>query len=102
MFDNQGKLTKKEDQNAVISPFYFAASLLDQTNQATTGFYQLLLSLEQELPAFERELYYQNGQWHKEAQLNKKQKELYEAYQMIQYDIVSGEKYSLKNHFFEK
>ncbi|EQB4793112.1 LTA synthase family protein [Enterococcus hirae] len=100
MFDSQGELEKNEAP--VTSPFYFAADLMNQTNQQTTGFYQLLLALQNELPAFERELYYQEGQWHREAQLNKKQAELYQAYEMIQYDIVSGEKYSLQTNFFEK
>lgn len=100
MFDSQGELEKTE--TPVTSPFYFAADLMNQTNQQTTGFYQLLLALQNELPAFERELYYQEGQWQREAQLNKKQAELYQAYEMIQYDIVSGEKYSLQTNFFEK
>lgn len=100
MFDSQGELEKNEAP--VTSPFYFAADLMNQTNQQTTGFYQLLLALQNELPAFERELYYQEGQWHREAQLNKKQAELYQAYEMIQYDIISGEKYSLQTNFFEK
>lgn len=100
MFDSQGELEKTEAP--VTSPFYFAADLMNQTNQQTTGFYQLLLALQNELPAFERELYYQEGQWQQEAQLNKKQAELYQAYEMIQYDIVSGEKYSLQTNFFEK
>ncbi|VTS78354.1 arylsulfatase [Enterococcus hirae] len=100
MFDSQGELEKTEAP--VTSPFYFAADLMNQTNQQTTGFYQLLLALQNELPAFERELYYQEGQWQREAQLNKKQAELYQAYEMTQYDIVSGEKYSLQTNFFEK
>lgn len=100
MFDSQGELEKTEAP--VTSPFYFAADLMNQTNQQTTGFYQLLLALQNELPAFERELYYQEGQWQREVQLNKKQAELYQAYEMIQYDIVSGEKYSLQTNFFEK
>ena len=100
MFDSQGELEKTEAP--VTSPFYFAADLMNQTNQQTTGFYQLLLALQNELPAFERELYYQEGQWHREAQLNKKQAELYQAYEMNHYDIVSGEKYSLQTNFFEK
>lgn len=73
MFDSKGKLEKQTTQDAITSPFYFAANLMEQTNQTTNGFYQLLLSLEQELPAFERELYYQNGQWYKEAQFNRSQ-----------------------------
>ncbi|MEY8445478.1 LTA synthase family protein [Enterococcus ratti] len=101
MFDSQGKLAKKNVQETVTSPFYFTANLMEQAGQKTTGFYQLLLALEKEVPAFEKELYYQDGQWRKEAQLNKKQEEVYRAYEMIQYDIISGEKYSLKKSFFE-
>lgn len=102
MFDNQGKLTENSTHDAITSPFYFAANLLEQTKQPTTGFYQLLLEMEQTLPAFERELYYQGGQWRQEAQLNKEQETLYDAYKMIQYDIVSGKQYSLKEGFFKK
>lgn len=101
MFDSEGKLANQATHDAISSPFYFAANLLEQTNQVTTGFYQLLLEMEQVLPAFERGLYYQNGQWRKEAQLNEQQKKLYEDYQMIQYDIVSGKQYSLQASFFE-
>ena len=96
-----GKLQKKTTQDAITSPFYFVANLMEQTNQTTNGFYQLLLSLEQELPAFERELYYQNGQWYKEAQFNRSQQEIYDEYQLIQYDIVAGKQYSLADGFFE-
>jgi hypothetical protein len=46
-------------------------------------------------------MYYQSGQWFKEARLNKKQEKLYQDYQMIQYDITSGNQYSLKEAFFE-
>ncbi|WP_165005321.1 MULTISPECIES: LTA synthase family protein [unclassified Enterococcus] len=102
MFDSAGKLEKSGTQDAVTSPFYFAADLLEQTNQKTSGFYQLLLALEQELPAFERNLYYQSDQWRKEAQLNAAQQEIYEEYKLLQYDIVSGKQYSLANHFFEQ
>ena len=102
MFDTAGKLEKRETNDAVTSPFYFAASLLEQTNLKTTGFYQLLLEMESAIPAFERELYFQNGQWGKEAQLNRAQEEVYEAYRLIQYDLVSGEQYSLDTGFYEK
>lgn len=101
MFDSKGKLEKQTTQDAITSPFYFAANLMEQTNQTTNGFYQLLLSLEQELPAFERELYYQNGQWYKEAQFNRSQQEIYDEYKLIQYDIVAGKQYSLADGFFE-
>lgn len=102
MFDTAGELEKRETNDAVTSPFYFAANLLEQTNQKTTGFYQLLLEMESAIPAFERELYFQNGQWGKEAQLNQAQEKVYEAYRLIQYDLVSGEQYSLDAGFYEK
>lgn len=102
MFDTAGELEKGETNDAVTSPFYFAANLLEQTNQKTTGFYQLLLEMESAIPAFERELYFQNAQWGKEAQLNQAQEEVYEAYRLIQYDLVSGEQYSLDAGFYEK
>ncbi|RAU66141.1 LTA synthase family protein [Enterococcus faecium] len=101
MFDSKGELEKQTTHDAITSPFYFAANLMEQTNQTTNGFYQLLLSLEQELPEFERELYYQNGQWYKEAQFNRSQQEIYDEYQLIQYDIVAGKQYSLADGFFE-
>lgn len=102
MYDSEGKLENKDTQDAVTSPFYFAANLLEQTNLKTTGFYQLLLNMADILPAFERGLYYQQGQWRSEAQLNKAQEEVYEDYQLIQYDIVSGKQYSLNDGFYEK
>ena len=100
-FHTKSKLKNHTTHDAITSPFYFAANLMEQTNQTTNGFYQLLLSLEQELPAFERELYYQNGQWYKEAQFNRSQQEIYDEYQLIQYDIVAGKQYSLADGFFE-
>ena len=50
------------------------------------------------LPAFEKETYYYNQTWQKEIELSKEEKEIFEAYELIQYDMVSGEKYS-KNFF---
>lgn len=102
MYDSTGKLTNTSTHDAVTSPFYYAPSLLSQAGEQTTGFYQLLLKLEEGLPAFEKELYYQGGQWFEEAQLTNPQKETYEEYQMIQYDILAGKQYSLKTSFFEE
>ncbi|MBP1047593.1 LTA synthase family protein [Enterococcus sp. BWM-S5] len=100
MYDTAGKLTGKEEQDVTTSPFYFAPSLLDQSGLQTSGFYQLLLNVQQELPAFEKGFYLENGEWKKELTLTKAQEEYYEAYQLIQYDIVSGEQYSLKTSFY--
>ncbi|WP_407854839.1 LTA synthase family protein [Enterococcus hailinensis] len=97
-YDNQHQLT---NEKTVTSPFYFAADLFQQTSIQQTGFQKLLLALQEELPAFEKGMYYQDGQWFKEARLNQSQEELYQEYQLIQYDITTGEQYSLKEKFFD-
>lgn len=101
MYDNQEKLKERKTHDAISSPFYFAPTLFDQSDIQMTGFYQLLSELEEELPAFEKGFYYKDKKWSKTLSLNKAQEELYEEYRLIQYDIVSGENYSLKTDFFE-
>lgn len=98
MYDNRHQLN---NQQVTTSPFYFAADLFQQGRIQMTGFQNLLVSLQKELPAFEKGMYYQSGQWFKEARLNRKQEKLYQDYQMIQYDITAGKQYSLKQNFFE-
>lgn len=100
MYDTAGALTEKENNNATTSPFYFTPSLLEQSNLKTNGFYQLLLDVQQELPAFEKGFYYEEGEWKKELSLTKEQESYYKAYQLIQYDVVSGEQYSMQTDFF--
>ncbi|MBL1226313.1 LTA synthase family protein [Enterococcus sp. BWR-S5] len=100
MYDTAGKLANSEEHEATTSPFYFAPSLFEQSSLQTSGFYQLLLNVQEELPAFEKGFYYEDGQWEKELSLSKAQEDYYKAYQLIQYDIVSGEQYSLQSDFF--
>nr|WP_242585366.1 LTA synthase family protein [Enterococcus sp. DIV0242_7C1] len=101
MYDTQGSLSKQKTHDAITSPFYFAPTLFDQSDLQMTGFYQLLSQLEEQVPAFEKSFYYTNDKWNKTLKLTQSQEELYEDYRMIQYDIVSGEQYSLKNDFFD-
>ncbi|MGF2942385.1 LTA synthase family protein [Enterococcus xiangfangensis] len=98
MYDNRHKLPA---QQVTTSPFYFAADLFQQGQLQMTGFQNLLVALQKELPAFEKGMYYQSGQWGKEARLNNAQEKIYQAYQLIQYDITAGEQYSLQENFFE-
>lgn len=77
-------------EHQLMSPFYFQAQLTHQNGVKATGFTELLLDLQSVLPAFEKGLYYQNHEWHQTVSLNKKEQEIYEAYQMIQYDQVAG------------
>ncbi|MTD42288.1 sulfatase-like hydrolase/transferase [Erwinia sp. CPCC 100877] len=102
MYDTQNQLSDKKNHEAITSPFYFAPTLFAQSGLAVSGFYQLLTELEKELPAFEKGLYYQEQQWQKTLSLTKEQEKLYQDYQLIQYDIVSGESYSLHSDFFKE
>ena len=44
MFDGKGKLEKQTTQDAITSPFYFAANLMEQNpNQTTNGFYHYFI-----------------------------------------------------------
>lgn len=100
LYDSDAKLANPES-GQIISPFYFAPTLFQQAGQATTGFYQLLLDLQKVLPAFEKSMYYQDGQWQATASLGDKE-QLYKDYQMIQYDILAGKQYSLASDFFAR
>lgn len=100
IYDSAGQLANTAS-GQITSPFYFAPTLFQQVGQATTGFYQLLLDLQKVLPAFEKSMYYQNGQWQATASLGDKE-QLYKDYQMIQYDILAGKQYSLASDFFAR
>lgn len=78
----------------VISPFYFPSVVSQTAGVKATGFSMLLEEMNHTLPAFENEMYYYNQKWQKEVQLTKEDQQVFDAYQMIQYDIVSGENYS--------
>lgn len=99
MWDSQNKWAFDPDQ--VTSPFYFAPNLFERSNLQLTPFYDMLLALESKLPAFEKGMYLQNGQWQSELSLDKQTQEIYEEYRLIQYDIVQGEQYSVDKKFFE-
>lgn len=101
MYDNQEKLSERNNHDALSSPFYFASTLFNQSDMQMTGFYQLLIELQKQVSAFEKGFYYKDKQWDKTLNLNKAQQELYDDYRLIQYDIVSGENYSLKTEFFK-
>lgn len=102
LFDNQEKLKDTTDHEVTTSPFYFAPTLFEQSGLQQTGFYQLLTDFQKQIPAFEKGFYFKDNQWWKEMKLNASQEELYRDYQLIQYDIVSGKKYSLKTNFFKE
>ena len=102
MYDNQHKLADQKDHEFIMSPTYFAPVLFKESGLPLTGFYQLVAQLHDQLPAFEKNFYYQDGQWFKEMQKDAKLTQLYQDYQMIQYDLVAGKQYSIQEHFFEE
>ncbi|MGO3780532.1 MAG: LTA synthase family protein, partial [Enterococcus viikkiensis] len=73
MYDNRHQLN---NQRAVTSPFYFGADLFQQGRLQMTGFQELLVHLQKELPAFEKGMYSQAGNWNKEVKLNQKQEKI--------------------------
>ena len=99
MVDSQGNFAPEDVP--VTSPFYFAPNLLEASDQPTSGFYQLLLALQDELPAFEMGQYYQGGQWQTTLALDQEAQEIYDAYNLIQYDVLQGEQYSLATGLFD-
>lgn len=98
-FDSQEKFENK-GPNQVLSPVYFGPKLFDMAGLPQTGFYQLLNQLALYLPAFEKEMYYQDNQWHQTMKLSSELEQLYADYKLIQYDLVAGKQYSLKNNFY--
>ncbi|MGX7024697.1 LTA synthase family protein [Vagococcus hydrophili] len=79
-----------------ISPFYFPSMIGQTDGVKATGFNELLREVHEILPAFEKEMYFHENDWQKEVQLSKEEQAIFDTYQLVQYDIVSGEKYSLK------
>lgn len=101
MYDSAGKLSAAADHEAVLSPVYFAPELFKQSGLPLNGFYQLLMDLHTELPAFEKQLYYENGQWEKEMKLSENAEAIYKEYCMIQYDVSAGKQYAIQTDFFD-
>lgn len=100
-YDNRHRLQNSQQHHAIISPFYYQNELFDQSGLQVTGFNQLQSALQISVPAFEKQLVYQKGQWRKELQLTAAQQKVYHEYQLIQYDIVAGQQYSLQAKFFD-
>lgn len=98
ILDSKKQLPKR--QLEISSPFYFAPNLMEYSQQKTNGLYELLLLLQEKLPAFEKGMYYQEDSWKKEVSLSGNAKTYYQDYQMMQYDILQGKQYSLQTDFF--
>ena len=93
VYDSRDDSPTKE---SIISPFYFPLLVSKSQGIQTTGFFELLDEMYEFLPAFERGSYYYNQSWQKEVSLSKEEEAIFSDYQLIQYDMISGKKYSGK------
>lgn len=93
VYDSRDDSPTKE---SIISPFYFPLLVSKSQGIQTTGFFELLDEMYKILPAFERGSYYYDQSWQKEVSLSKEEEAIFSDYQLIQYDMISGKKYSKK------
>lgn len=87
--------TTMPTQSKTLSPFYFPMLVSDTPGIEKNGFDILLSEMYDFLPAFEKEYYYYHKQWQNQVSLTPSEQEIYDRYQMIQYDVTEGEHYSL-------
>lgn len=88
---------KKVGPSQIVSPVNFTPMALEQTDSKVSPYYALLTEIWKNVPAGERGKFMSvNGEvsWSK---LTTKQRKLLQEYQLIQYDITAGKKYTLRN-----
>lgn len=94
----------------IVSPNYFSALSLQQANLKVTPYYALLTQLAEKVPAMTTNpasssqnqfngaqiFITDEGEVLDEGDLTKEQKEIFDDYRLIQYDLTVGEQYSAK------
>ena len=87
-----------------ISPIYFYTEVLEMTQTKLTPYDALLETLQSVLPAFEKSMYL-NGQTEEyvfsREDLPEETLEILSDYEQIQYDVLTGKRFSMENDFFE-
>lgn len=86
------KLDKKELNT--ISPAYLGVSLFDLLNKPVTPYYAMLEELKSKLPGLKSGITI-NSQGKLNAELESEEKDLLAEYELIQYDLLMGNQYSL-------
>lgn len=99
-YDTQGQLTEKNQHDAIVSPIYFAPDLFQQAGLKESPFYAFLHQLQADMPAFEKNMYYNGHDFTETFDFSQQAEELYHDYQLIQYDATSGEQYLSEEDFF--
>ena len=87
-----------------ISPIYFYTEVLEMTQTRLSPFDALLETLQSEVPAFEKSMYLnaETGVYVSSREdLSEEAREILLDYDQIQYDVLTGNRYSLENDFFK-
>lgn len=101
LYSNFSSTTENVD---TISPIYFMNHVLEETNSFVSPYYALLMSLEEQLPAFEKGIYIEDGGKSVKTTRDKLSKETWEIlkdYELLLYDLTTGSNYVKKTVFFE-
>jgi phosphoglycerol transferase MdoB-like AlkP superfamily enzyme len=83
----------KKDLNTV-SPAYLGVTLFDLLNKSLTPYYAMLEDLQSKLPGLKAGITI-NSEGKTSSQLTKEEKDLLAEYELIQYDLLLGNQYSL-------
>lgn len=101
-YDSDYHLSFSNQTSSVLSPIYFYPLLRQQAQLPISTWDYLLLQLQEALPAFEADLSYDGSVWQSGMKIPPKAKKLFADYQMLQYDILSGNQYSLNTTLFKE
>lgn len=101
-YDSDYHLSFSNQTSSVLSPIYFYPLLRQQAQLPISTWDYLLLKLQEVLPAFEADLSYNGSVWQSGMKIPPKAKKLFADYQMLQYDILSGNQYSLNTTLFKE
>ena len=88
----------------LLSPIYFYSELARLTDQPVSGFDAFLMDLRQEVPAFEKGMYYSKEKEDfvkSRDDLSEQAQHLLEIYDWIMYDMTTGKKTLINSGFFD-
>lgn len=95
IYSNYG-LEKKELNT--VSPAYLGVTLFDMLNKPLTPYYAMLEDLKAKLPGLKSGILV-DSQGKDKTQLSKEEQDLLSEYELIQYDLLVGNQYSLPELF---
>lgn len=91
---------KKEVTGKVHSSSFIANKLLWSLDLKVSPFYAMTTELEKEVPIISREYLGTGTQQWREEELSSESRDYLNDYQMIAYDILNGQQFSIKQGFF--